>query len=72
MKCPKCGYIQPKKLPHRPKKFTAEQEKEIINEYFSLIDSLSSRMEALRKISGNWQCCDATIYNIIKRNKKNG
>ena len=61
MKCPKCGYEHPKKPPNRPKKFTAEEERQIVEDTKTMI-----RKEVPKK----WGCHEQTVRNIIKRNEK--
>jgi Mor family transcriptional regulator len=61
MKCPKCGYIHPKKPANRPKKFTTEQEKQIVEDRKTM---------TVKQLSIKWNCCEATINNVIKRNEK--
>ena len=60
MKCPKCGYIPPKKRVGRPEKFTMEEEKRIVED---------TKKMSLLKTAIKWNCCVATIQNIVKRNK---
>tara|TARA_Y100000401_G_scaffold29233_3_gene21312 strand:- start:12671 stop:12856 length:186 start_codon:yes stop_codon:yes gene_type:complete len=61
MKCPQCGYIHPKKPPNRPRKFTKEQEKRIIEDRKAM---------TLKEIAEKWGCCNQTILNVVKRNEK--
>ena len=60
MKCPQCGYERPKKPPNRPKKFTPEKEKQIVEDRKTM---------TLKKVSEKWGCHEQTIRNIIKRSK---
>ena len=60
MKCPECGYIHPKKPPNRPRKYTAKEEKQIIED--------AKTMKPYR-VAEKWGCHEQTVRNIIKRNK---
>jgi transposase len=68
MKCPKCGYMHPKKPPNRPRKFTAEEERQIIEDEKKM--EAYTRLEAYRKVAEKWGCHYQTISNIVKRNEK--
>lgn len=59
-KCPKCGYIQHAKPSHRPKKYTLDQERQIVEDAKTMI---------LKKVAEKWGCHEQTVRNIIKRNE---
>ena len=61
MKCPKCGYQPPKKPVGRPKSFTIEKDKEIVEDKKNGMSELNTAIK--------WGCSVGTIQNIIKRNK---
>lgn len=66
MKCSNCGYIHPpKKKVGKPRKFTADQEKQIIEDRKTM---------TLMQVANKWQCSIGTIQNMIRFNlllKKN-
>jgi len=59
-KCPQCGYIHPKKPVGRPKSFTIEEEKEIVEDRNKM---------SLFKTATKWGCTPGTIQNVVNRNK---
>ena len=61
MKCPKCGYQPPKKPVGRPKSFTIEEEKEIVEDRKNGMSELNTAIK--------WGCSVGTIQNIVNRNK---
>ena len=64
MKCPKCGYQPPKKPVGRPKSFTIEEEKEIVEDGKKM-----TLLEVVIKWRAKKTCSIGTIQNIINRNK---
>ena len=68
MKCPNCGYIQHAKPSHRPKKYTLDQERQIVEDAKTI--EACTRLEAYRKVAEKWSCHYQTVRNIIKRNEK--
>ena len=70
-RCPVCGFEHPKNPPNRPKKFTAEQEKQIAEDYFTLKKTVKIKMQRVREISSKWNCCDSTTRRIIKEQEEN-
>ena len=57
MKCPQCGYIHPKKAIGKPKRFTKEEEKLIIQDRQSM---------TLKGLANKYNCAIGTIQNILK------
>ncbi len=58
MKCPKCGYQPPKKKVGKPNKFTADQEKEIVEDRKTM---------TLIEVANRWGCSIGTIQNIVNK-----
>ena len=61
IKCPKCGYIHPKKPPNRPRKYTLDEERQIVEDRKTMTQ---------KKVANHWGCHEQTVRNIIKRNEK--
>lgn len=58
MKCPKCGYQPPKKKIGKPRLFTVDQEKEIVED---------RKKMSLMKVANKWNCSIGTIQNIVNK-----
>ena len=58
MKCPNCGYVQHAKPSHRPKKFKAEEEKQIVED--------AKKMKAAKKMKKS----QSIIVNLSGRGDK--
>lgn len=58
MKCPQCGYIHPKKPIGKPKRFTKEEERQIIQD--------RQQSMTLKELANKYKCAIGTIQNILK------
>jgi len=59
MKCLNCGYQPIKKKVGKPKRFTAEEEKQICED---------RKKMTLMKVANKWGCSIGTIQNIVNKN----
>ena len=65
MKCPNCGYIHPPKKPiGKPRTFTAEEEKQIVEDRKKM-----TLLEVAIKWRTKKRCSIGTIQNIVKRHQ---
>jgi hypothetical protein len=61
--CPKCGYIPPKNKVGKPRNFTIEEEKQIVEDRKKM--TLMEVANKWSKIKGS--CSIGTVQNIVKR-----
>ncbi len=58
MKCPKCGYIPPKNKVGKPRKYTIDQEKQILEDRKTM---------SLMQVANKWGCSIGTVQNIVNK-----
>ncbi len=55
--CPQCGYIHPKKPIGKPKRFTKEEERQIVED---------KQLMTFKELANKYKCAIGTIQNILK------
>ncbi len=57
-KCPKCGYQPPKNKVGKPRKYTTDQEKQILED---------RKIMSLMQVANKWGCSIGTVQNIVNK-----
>lgn len=57
-KCPECGYIPSKNKVGKPRKYTTDQEKQILED---------RKKMTLMQVANKWGCSIGTVQNIVNK-----
>jgi len=58
IKCPQCGYQPPKNKVGKPRKYTIDQEKQIVED---------RKKMSLMQVANKWDCAIGTVQNIVNK-----